>query len=35
MEKQRRASEESTQYEVMSEKTGNKAVYKATALKKI
>ncbi|KQT31499.1 hypothetical protein ASG22_18385 [Chryseobacterium sp. Leaf405] len=35
MEKQRRASEENPQYEVMSEKTGNKAVHKATALKKI
>jgi len=35
MQKQRRASEESPQYEVMSEKTGKSAVHKEEALKKI
>ena len=35
MNKQRRASEETPQYEVMSEKTGKTAVHKASALKKI
>lgn len=35
MDRQRRASEENPQYEVMSEKTGKKAVHKATALKKL
>ncbi|SDQ64353.1 Protein of unknown function [Chryseobacterium soldanellicola] len=35
MDKQRRASEESPQYEVMSEKTGKTAVHKSQALKKI
>ncbi|RKE87165.1 DUF2945 domain-containing protein [Epilithonimonas arachidiradicis] len=35
MERQRRASEEEPQYEVMSEKTGKKAVHKASALKRI
>lgn len=35
MDRQRRASEENPQYEVMSEKTGKKAVHKASALKKI
>ena len=35
MEKQRRASEENPQYEVMSEKTGKTAVHKSSALKKI
>lgn len=35
MDRQRRASEESPQYEVMSEKTGKTAVHKASALKKI
>ncbi|GAA4166721.1 hypothetical protein GCM10022217_40970 [Chryseobacterium ginsenosidimutans] len=35
MNRQRRASEENPQYEVMSEKTGKKAVHKSSALKKI
>lgn len=35
MGRQRRASEEHPQYEVMSEKTGKTAVHKASALKKI
>ncbi|MDQ0593970.1 hypothetical protein QFZ37_002339 [Chryseobacterium ginsenosidimutans] len=35
MNRQRRASEEAPQYEVMSEKTGKKAVHKSAALKKI
>lgn len=35
MNRQRRASESEPQYEVMSEKTGKKAVHKASALKKI
>ena len=35
MNRQRRASEENPQYEVMSEKTGKTAVHKASALKKI
>ncbi|KQS92237.1 MULTISPECIES: hypervirulence associated TUDOR domain-containing protein [Chryseobacterium] len=35
MERQRRASEDEPQYEVMSEKTGKSAVHKASALKKI
>lgn len=35
MNRQRRASEESPQYEVMSEKTGKTAVHKPSALKKI
>ncbi|MFC4163939.1 DUF2945 domain-containing protein [Epilithonimonas zeae] len=35
MNRQRRASEDNPQYEVMSEKTGKKAVHKASALKKI
>lgn len=35
MNKQRRASEENPQYEVMSEKTGKSAVHKASALKKM
>lgn len=35
MNRQRRASEESPQYEVMSEKTGKNAIHKASALKKI
>ncbi len=34
MNRQRRASEENPQYEVMSEKTGKTAVHKASALKK-
>lgn len=34
MDKQRRASEEQPQYEVMSEKTGKSAVHKESALKK-
>ena len=33
MNRQRKASEESPQYEVMSEKTGKTAVHKASALK--
>lgn len=33
--RQRRASQDSPQYEVMSEKTGKSAVHKASALKKI
>ncbi len=35
MEKQRRASEDEPQYEVMSEKTGKSAVHKGSALKKM
>ncbi|WP_374445273.1 DUF2945 domain-containing protein [Epilithonimonas sp.] len=35
MNRQRKASEEDPQYEVMSEKTGKTAVHKASALKKI
>ncbi|WBX98008.1 MULTISPECIES: DUF2945 domain-containing protein [Chryseobacterium] len=35
MKRQRRASQDSPQYEVMSEKTGKSAVHKASALKKI
>lgn len=35
MNRQRRASGENPQYEVMSEKTGKAAVHKASALKKI
>jgi hypothetical protein len=35
MNRQRRASEKNPQYEVMSEKTGKKAVHKSSALKKI
>lgn len=35
MDRQRRASEENPQYEVMSEKTGKSAVHKSSALKKI
>lgn len=35
MNRQRRASEENPQYEVMSERTGKSAVHKASALKKI
>ncbi|MCX8523114.1 DUF2945 domain-containing protein [Chryseobacterium formosus] len=35
MNRQRRASESEPQYEVTSEKTGKKAVHKASALKKI
>jgi len=35
MNRQRRASEDNPQYEVMSEKTGKKAVHKASALKKV
>ena len=35
MNRQRRASEESPQYEVLSEKTGKSAVHKSSALKKI
>ncbi|KFC22510.1 hypervirulence associated TUDOR domain-containing protein [Epilithonimonas lactis] len=35
MDRQRRASEENPQYEVMSEKTGKSAVHKSAALKKI
>lgn len=35
MDRQRRVSEESPQYEVMSEKTGKSAVHKSSALKKI
>lgn len=35
MNRQRRASEDSPQYEVISEKTGKTAVHKASALKKI
>lgn len=35
MNRQRRASEENPQYEVMSEKTGKSAVHKASALKKM
>lgn len=35
MDRQRRASEENPQYEVMSEKTGKTAVHKSSALKKI
>ena len=35
MNRQRRASETEPQYEVISEKTGKKAVHKASALKKI
>ncbi len=35
MSRQRRASEETPQYEVMSEKTGKSAVHKASALKKM
>lgn len=35
MNRQRKASVESPQYEVMSEKTGKKAVHKSSALKKI
>ncbi|KQT18326.1 hypothetical protein ASG31_06250 [Chryseobacterium sp. Leaf404] len=35
MNKERKASEEQPQYEVMSEKTGKSAVHKASALKKI
>lgn len=34
MGKQRRASEDEPQYEVISEKTGKSAVHKASALKK-
>lgn len=34
MDKNRRASEEEPQYEVISEKTGKSAVHKASALKK-
>ncbi|WP_294219760.1 DUF2945 domain-containing protein [uncultured Chryseobacterium sp.] len=35
MEKQRRASEDEPQYEVMSKKTGKSAVHKGSALKKM
>ena len=35
MNRQRRATEESPQYEVLSEKTGKSAVHKSSALKKI
>lgn len=35
MNRQRKASEEDPQYEVMSAKTGKSAVHRATALKKI
>lgn len=35
MNRQRRASEENPQYEVMSEKTGKTAIHKSSALKKI
>ena len=35
MNRQRRASEDKPQYEVMSEKTGKSAVHKASALKKM
>lgn len=35
MNRQRRASDEEPQYEVMSEKTGKSAVHKASALKKM
>lgn len=35
MGRQRRASEENPQYEVVSEKTGKSAVHKSSALKKI
>lgn len=35
MNRQKRASESEPQYEVMSEKTGKKAVHKESALKKI
>ncbi|MXS70060.1 HVA1 family protein [Flavobacteriaceae bacterium W22] len=35
MNRQRRASHDSPQYEVISEKTGKSAVHKASALKKI
>lgn len=35
MDKQRRASEDEPQYEVMSEKTGKSAVHKSSALKKM
>ncbi|MNK63879.1 hypothetical protein D3C87_831080 [compost metagenome] len=35
MNRQRRASEESPQYEVMSEKTGKTAVHKPARIKKI
>lgn len=35
MDKQRHASEDEPQYEVMSEKTGKSAVHKASALKKM
>lgn len=35
MNRQRRATELEPQYEVMSEKTGKKAVHKASALKKL
>lgn len=35
MNRQRRASEDEPQYEVMSEKTGKSAVHKASALKKM
>lgn len=35
MNRQRRASEDNPQYEVMSEKTGKTAVHKNSALKKI
>ena len=35
MNRQRRASEENPQFEVMSEKTGKSAVHKSSALKKI
>ncbi|WP_262147120.1 hypervirulence associated TUDOR domain-containing protein [Chryseobacterium foetidum] len=34
MKRQRRASEDEPQYEVMSEKSGKSAVHKASALKK-
>lgn len=35
MNRQRRASEDNPQYEVMSEKTGKTAVHKPSSLKKI
>ncbi|WP_449401646.1 DUF2945 domain-containing protein [Chryseobacterium wanjuense] len=35
MNRQRRASEENPQYEMMSEQTGKTAVHKASALKKL
>lgn len=35
MDKQRRATEDEPQYEVMSEKTGKSAVHKASSLKKM